>query len=78
MKFSKALLAAIVLACCIAPGSAGRVILVPSYQELLDKSDLVILAQATATNDTSEQIGLPGFEPTRDHRRPMAPDRRAA
>jgi len=32
------------------------------YQELLDKSDLVVLATPAATNDTKEHIDLPGFE----------------
>ena len=32
-----------------------------SYQELLDKSDVVVLATATATDDTGEHIDLPGF-----------------
>jgi hypothetical protein len=32
-----------------------------SYQELLDKSDVVVIATATATNDTREHIQLPGF-----------------
>jgi hypothetical protein len=32
-----------------------------SYQELLDKSDLVAIATPTATNDTKEHINLPGF-----------------
>jgi hypothetical protein len=31
------------------------------YQELLEKSDLVVLATPTATNDTKEHIDLPGF-----------------
>ena len=32
-----------------------------SYQELLDKSDLVVIATPTATNDTKEHIDLAGF-----------------
>ena len=32
-----------------------------TYQELLEKSDLVVLATPTATNDTNEHIDLPGF-----------------
>ena len=32
-----------------------------SYQELLDKADLVVIATATATKDTAEHIDLPGF-----------------
>jgi hypothetical protein len=47
------------------PGLAGivaaRGLRIWPYQELLDKSDLVILATPAATNDTKEQIDLPGF-----------------
>ena len=32
-----------------------------SYQQLLDKSDLVVIAIPTATTDTKEQIDLPGY-----------------
>ncbi|MDA1054933.1 MAG: hypothetical protein O3C40_31300 [Planctomycetota bacterium] len=32
-----------------------------SYQELLDKSDLVAIATPRATNDTEEHINLPGL-----------------
>jgi hypothetical protein len=32
-----------------------------SYQELLDKADLVVIATPKATDDTKEQINLPGF-----------------
>jgi len=32
-----------------------------SYQELLDKSDLVVIATPTATKETKERINLPGF-----------------
>src|SRR5580704_17573811 len=31
------------------------------FQELFDKSDLVVLATPAATNDTQERIDLPGF-----------------
>jgi hypothetical protein len=31
------------------------------YQELLDKSDLVVIATAGSTDDTNEHIDLPGF-----------------
>jgi hypothetical protein len=40
---------------------AARAVRIWSYQELLEKSDLVVLATPTATNDTKEHIGLPGF-----------------
>ena len=40
---------------------AARVVRIWPYQELLEKSDLVVLATPTATNDTVEHIDLPGF-----------------
>ena len=41
--------------------AAARRMLNWSYQELLEKSDLVVLATPAATNDTKEHIELPGF-----------------
>ena len=32
-----------------------------SYQEMFDKSDVVVIATVAATNDTPEHIPLPGF-----------------
>jgi hypothetical protein len=40
---------------------AARAVRIWPYQELLAKSDLVVLATPTATNDTNEHIDLPGF-----------------
>src|SRR2546428_839170 len=40
---------------------AARAVRIWSYQELLDKSDLVVIATPTGTNDTKEHIELPGF-----------------
>jgi hypothetical protein len=40
---------------------AARAVRIWPYKELLEKSDLVVLATATATNDTKERIDLPGF-----------------
>ncbi|MGH7968357.1 MAG: hypothetical protein ACREIC_06470 [Limisphaerales bacterium] len=55
----------IVLAAALLLVSTGivgaRLVPVWSYQELLDKSDLVVLATAIDTKDTKEQIDLPGF-----------------
>jgi hypothetical protein len=46
----------------VSTGIVGaRVVRTWSYQELLDKSDLVVIATPTATNDTKEHIGLPGY-----------------
>ncbi len=39
----------------------ARAVRIWPYQELLEKSDLVVLATPTATNDTTEHIDLPGF-----------------
>jgi hypothetical protein len=62
MKFSKALLAAALLAFCITPRSSGRFVSTQSYQELLDKSDLVIIATPiTKTIDTKEISYLPNI-----------------
>jgi hypothetical protein len=41
---------------------AARGVRLWSYQELLEKSDLVVIASPTATNDTKEHIDLPGFD----------------
>ena len=55
----------IVLAAALLLVSTGivgaRAVRVWSYQELLDKSDLVVLATATDTKETREHIDLPGF-----------------
>jgi hypothetical protein len=40
---------------------AARAVRIWPYQELLEKSDLVVLATPKATNDTTEHIDLPGF-----------------
>lgn len=39
----------------------ARAVRIWPYQELLEKSEFVVLATPTATNDTKEQIDLPGF-----------------
>ncbi|HUD46219.1 MAG TPA: hypothetical protein VMR33_05290, partial [Candidatus Baltobacteraceae bacterium] len=41
--------------------AAARGVRIWSYQDLLDKSDLVVIATPTANNDTMER-NLPGFE----------------
>jgi hypothetical protein len=40
---------------------AGRVVRSWSYKELLEKSDVVVLATPTTNNDTTEHIDFPGF-----------------
>jgi hypothetical protein len=42
----------------------ARLIATPSHQELLDKSDLVVIAVATASRDTAERTDLPGMTVT--------------
>jgi hypothetical protein len=44
---------------CIA---AARVVHIWSYQELIEKSDLVVIATPTVNNDTREHIDLPDFD----------------
>jgi hypothetical protein len=39
---------------------AARAVRLWPYQELLEKSDLVVLATPTGTSDTKEHIDLPG------------------
>ncbi|HWB59447.1 MAG TPA: hypothetical protein VG733_08145 [Chthoniobacteraceae bacterium] len=55
------LLAATIL---LLPGFTGvtgaRAVATWSYQELFEKSDVVVIAYPTATNDTKEQIGIIG------------------
>lgn len=40
---------------------AARAVQIWSYQELLEKSDLVVIATPAGTNETKEHINLPGF-----------------
>jgi hypothetical protein len=40
----------------------ARIVRPWSYQELLEASDLVVIASPTASNDTTEHIDLPGFD----------------
>ncbi len=39
----------------------ARAVRIWPYQELLEKSDLVVIATPTVTHDTKEHIDLPGF-----------------
>ncbi len=43
---------------------SARLIYTPSYQELLDKSDLVVIATASASRDIDEKIDLPDISVT--------------
>ncbi len=40
----------------------ARAVQIWSYQELLNKAGLVVIATPTASNDTQEHINLPGFD----------------
>ncbi|SRR6266568_6712958 len=40
----------------------ARVVRIWSHQELLEESDLVVIATPTTNNDTNEHIDLPGFD----------------
>ncbi len=57
-SFQIALLATTLL---FATTANARPMQAPSYQELLEKSDLVVIATPTATRDSNEQIDLPGI-----------------
>jgi hypothetical protein len=41
--------------------TCARLIAAPTYQELLDKSDLVVIATPVASRDIGERIDLPGI-----------------
>ncbi len=41
--------------------AGARLVKMWTYQELLDKSDLVVIAAPIRTDDTKERIDLPGF-----------------
>ena len=59
MNISRAMIIAAVLACCV-PRSTARPIITLQYQELLNKSDMVVIATPlTKTVDTDEH--LPGI-----------------
>ncbi|MGJ5817708.1 hypothetical protein [Paludibaculum fermentans] len=57
--------AAVILAAAVwftVPAAEARAVRIVSYQELLDKSDLVAIATASGrTTDTAQEIHLPGF-----------------
>jgi hypothetical protein len=68
MRSSKALLFAVAVVCCTAPQSTGRRFVMPDYQELLEHSDLVVIATPTTkTADTREQSSFPNIFQQDDH-----------
>jgi hypothetical protein len=46
----------------VAPNLNARIVQHWSYQELFDKSDLVVIGTANGTQDTREQADLPGIK----------------
>jgi hypothetical protein len=63
MRFLTTMVGVFVLAWCIVPQSMGRKAVFISYSELLDMSDLVVIARPiTRTGDTKEQAFLPNIQ----------------
>jgi hypothetical protein len=62
MKNPRIFTFALVLILASAGVAEARGVRLWSYQELLDKSDLVVIATVTNTGDTKERIDLPGFD----------------
>ncbi len=61
MKSLRLLFLATALAVVATNVVRARAVRIWSYQELLDKSDLVVLATPTTSNDNKEHADLPGF-----------------
>lgn len=61
MKSVRLLLLILALLVVSSRVAGARAVRIWSYQELLDKSDLVVLATPATTNDTKEHIDLPGL-----------------
>jgi hypothetical protein len=53
----------------LATTTNARLMQAPSYQELVEKSDLVVIAAPTAARDSNEQIDLPGIAVTTSENR---------
>jgi hypothetical protein len=65
MKNMKSIVVLLLATACLLVATdivAARAVRIWSYQELLEKSDLVVIASVTANNDTMEHIDLPGFQ----------------
>jgi hypothetical protein len=60
MKTIRLLALATLFLPCFTCTVVARGVAIPSYQELLEKSDLVVLATPTANSDTTEQTGILG------------------
>jgi hypothetical protein len=61
MKSLHRLVLAAVFLIVLTDVAMARGVRIWSYQELLEASDLVVIATPTASNDTKEHIDLPGF-----------------
>jgi len=61
MKPVRAILLVIGVLLVLADIAGARGVRVWSYQELLEKSDLVVISSPIATTDTKEHVDLPGF-----------------
>ncbi len=60
IAFSRAALAILAAASCLAPQAQGRVFTLLSYKELLNRSDMVVIATPSSrTRDTNEPCDLP-------------------
>ena len=67
MRFCR--IALLVTSLLLATTAYARIVQDWSHQELLEKSDLVVIATPTATRDSNEQIDFPGFhESTSENR----------
>lgn len=62
MKSFRLLMLVTVTSIAMAEVVSARVIRPWPYQELLEKSELAVIASPAATNDTRERIALPGFQ----------------
>lgn len=58
IAFSRAALAILAAASCLAPQAEGRVFTFVSYKELLNRSDMVVIATPGRTRDTNEPCDL--------------------
>jgi hypothetical protein len=51
------------LSCCLPGVVSARLIATPTYQNLYDRADVVVIATPQVTTDTDEHIALPGLQP---------------
>lgn len=53
----------LLLSCCLPGVLSARLIATPTYQDLYDRADVVVIATPQATADTDEHIALPWIRP---------------